>query len=41
LTLVGRPDGYGLVISGMAGDTPVSVLRADQLESAIGTAAQG
>jgi precorrin-3B synthase len=41
LTLVGRADGYGLVIDGMAGDTPVSVLRADQLESAIGTAAQG
>lgn len=41
VTLVGRPDGYGLVIDGLAGDTPVSVLRADQLESAIGTAAQG
>ena len=41
MTLVGRPDGYGLVMEGTAGDTPVSVLRADQLESAIGTAAQG
>lgn len=41
VTLVGRPDGYGLVISGTAGDTPVSVLRADQLESAIGTPRQG
>ena len=41
LTLVGRPDGYGLVIDGKAGDTPVSVLRADQLESVTGTAAQG
>ena len=41
LTLVGRPDGYGLVISGAAGDTPVTVLRADQLETALGPAAQG
>ncbi|MNY65563.1 hypothetical protein D3C86_2028490 [compost metagenome] len=41
LTLVGRPDGYGLVISGTAGDTPVTVLRADQLEIALGAAAQG
>lgn len=41
LTLVGRADGYGLVIDGTAGDTPVAVLRADQIESAIGPAAQG
>src|SRR5690606_21380903 len=41
LTLVGRPDGYGLVIDGTAGDTPITLLRADQLESAIGPAAQG
>ena len=41
LTLVGRPDGYGLVIEGAAGDTPVTVLRADQLETALGPAAQG
>lgn len=39
LTLVGRPDGYGLVIGGRAGDTPDAVLRADQLES--GVAGQG
>ena len=38
LTLVGRPDGYGLVIDGTAGDTPVTVLRADQLETALGPA---
>lgn len=37
VTLVGRADGYGLVISGTAGDTPVTVLRADQLESAVAT----
>lgn len=41
LTLVGRPDGYGLVIDGVAGDTPVTVLRADQLATALGPAAQG
>jgi precorrin-3B synthase len=41
LTLVGRPDGYGLVIEGTAGDTPVTVLRADQIEIALGAAAQG
>lgn len=35
LTLVGRPDGYGLVIGGRAGDTPATVLRAYQLESAV------
>ncbi|MDB5473847.1 MAG: cobG [Devosia sp.] len=35
ITLVGRPDGYGLVIGGMAGDTPGAVLQADQLESAL------
>ena len=40
VTLVGRPDGYGLVISGRAGDTPATVLRADQLESAV-AAGQG
>ncbi|MDP2781497.1 precorrin-3B synthase [Devosia sp.] len=41
LTLVGQPDGYGLVINGTAGDTPESVLRADQLESALGPSGQG
>jgi precorrin-3B synthase len=41
LTLVGRPDGYGLVIDGVAGDTPLTVLRADQIETALGPAAQG
>lgn len=41
LTLVGRVDGYGLVLDGTAGDMPVAVLRADQLESAIGPAGQG
>lgn len=41
MTLVGRPDGFGLVINGTAGDTPVAVLRADQLETAFGPAAQG
>ncbi|HEV7344875.1 MAG TPA: precorrin-3B synthase [Devosia sp.] len=41
LTVVGRPDGYGLVIDGTAGDTPVAVLRADQLDMALGPAAQG
>jgi precorrin-3B synthase len=41
LTLVGRPDGYGLVINGTAGDTPQTVLRADQLESAVGPSGQG
>ena len=35
LTLVGQPDGYGLVIEGMAGDTPQALLRAEQLESAV------
>lgn len=35
ITLVGRPDGYGLVRSGRAGDTPATVLRADQIESAV------
>lgn len=35
VTLVGRPDGYGLVIDGRAGDTPRAVLRADQLEAAL------
>lgn len=35
VTLVGKPDGYGLVISGRAGDTPRALLRADQLESAV------
>ena len=42
LTLVGRPDGYGLVIDGRAGDTPRTLLRADQIESAIaGPVGQG
>ncbi len=41
MTLVGRADGYGLVFEGTAGDTPVAVLRADQLEAAIGPAGQG
>ena len=36
VTLVGRPDGYGLVIDGRAGDTPQAILRADQLEMAVG-----
>jgi precorrin-3B synthase len=35
VTLVGRADGYGLVIDGRAGDTPRAVLRADQLETAL------
>jgi len=35
LTLVGRPDGYGLVIDGSAGDTPQALLRADQLGAAV------
>lgn len=35
LTLVGQTGGYGLVIDGTAGDTPVTLLRADQLESAL------
>jgi precorrin-3B synthase len=35
ITLVGEPNGYGLVISGRAGDTPRALLRADQLESAV------
>ncbi|MCS6759488.1 MAG: precorrin-3B synthase [Candidatus Devosia euplotis] len=33
VTLVGRGDGYGLVINGMAGDTPHAELRADASES--------
>jgi precorrin-3B synthase len=37
ITLVGQPDGYGLVIDGRAGDTPQAALRADQLESAVAT----
>jgi precorrin-3B synthase len=41
ITLVGRPDGYGLVFGGTAGDTPVTVLRADQIATAFGPAAQG
>jgi hypothetical protein len=32
---VGQTGGYGLVIDGTAGDTPVTLLRADQLESAL------
>lgn len=39
VTLVGRSDGYGLVIAGRAGDTPRAVLAADQLAPAL--AAQG
>jgi precorrin-3B synthase len=35
ITLVGRADGYGLVIGGKAGDTPVALLQADQLESSL------
>lgn len=35
ITLVGEPDGYGLVISGRAGDTPQALLRLDQLEYAV------
>ena len=38
LTLVGRADGYGLVISGRAGDTPAMILAHDQIESAIARA---
>ena len=37
LTLVGRTDGYGLVIAGTAGDTPHAVLRMDD-ESALAAA---
>ncbi|MGV8854264.1 MAG: precorrin-3B synthase [Devosia sp.] len=37
VTLVGRADGYGLVIAGTAGDTPQSVLRMDD-ESALAAA---
>lgn len=40
VTLIGRANGYGLVIDGRAGDTPRAVLRADQLETAL-LAAQG
>ncbi|WEK02871.1 MAG: precorrin-3B synthase [Candidatus Devosia phytovorans] len=36
ITLVGRADGYGLVIDGRAGDTPRAVLQADNLASALG-----
>ncbi|WP_375449619.1 precorrin-3B synthase [uncultured Devosia sp.] len=35
LTLVGRGDGYGLVIDGTAGDTPQAVLRGDEIESVL------
>ena len=35
VTLVGRADGYGLVIDGRAGDMPRAVLRADELEMAV------
>jgi len=38
LTLVGRDDGYGLVIDGTAGDTPQSVLRPDASESVLAAA---
>jgi len=37
VTLVGRADGYGLVINGTAGDTPRAVLRRDD-ESALAAA---
>lgn len=37
VTLVGRADGYGLVINGTAGDTPRAVLRMDD-ESALAAA---
>lgn len=40
VTLVGRPDGYGLVIGGRAGDTPQALLRADQLHAVL-AGAQG
>lgn len=40
LTLVGRADGYGLVIGGRAGDTPAMILQDDQIESAIARAGQ-
>lgn len=40
VTLVGRADGYGLVIGGRAGDTPRALLRADQL-GAVLAGAQG
>lgn len=36
VTLVGRADGYGLVIGGKAGDTPRAVLQADELAGALG-----
>lgn len=35
VTLVGQVDGYGLVIDGLAGDTPQALLGADQLETAL------
>ena len=38
LTLVGRADGYGLVIHGTAGDTPQTVLRPDASESVLAAA---
>tara|TARA_R110002020_G_scaffold22367_5_gene75288 strand:- start:217 stop:1314 length:1098 start_codon:yes stop_codon:yes gene_type:complete len=38
VTLVGREDGYGLVIAGTAGDTPQTVLRPDAGESALAAA---
>jgi precorrin-3B synthase len=40
LTLVGREDGYGLVIDGTAGDTPAMILRDDQIESVIARSGQ-
>ncbi|SEP78870.1 precorrin-3B synthase [Devosia sp. YR412] len=40
VTLVGRSDGYGLVIHGRASDTPQALLRADQL-GAVLAGAQG
>ena len=41
ITLVGRQDGYGLVLDGKASEAPLTVLRADQLPSVVGPAWQG
>lgn len=38
VTLVGRSDGYGLVIGGRASDTPQALLRADQLGAVLASA---
>ncbi len=37
VTIVGRPDGHGLVIGGAAGDSVTAVLRMDELESVLAT----